>query len=68
MSLSQSHSTVSCCTGLIEDLGNDTERVDIKIQRETRRIEKTTRKSGNLGSNVMCWCLVVAIRLAVHIT
>ena len=39
------------CTGLIEDLGSETERVDVKIQRETKRIEKTTRKSGNIGKN-----------------
>lgn len=52
MSLSQSHLTVMHA-GLIEDLGNETERVDIKIQRETRRIEKTTRKSGNLGHYVV---------------
>jgi len=38
---------VIVCTGLIEDLDNETGRVDLKIQRETRRIEKTTRKSGN---------------------
>ena len=52
MSLSQSHLTVMHA-GLIEDLGNETERVDIKIQRETRRIEKTTRKSGSLGHYVI---------------
>ena len=37
--------------GLIEDLGSETERVDVKIQRETRRIEKTTRKTGNLSKH-----------------
>ena len=39
------------CTGLIEDLGSETERVDVKIQRETKRIEKTARKSGNIGEH-----------------
>lgn len=40
-------------TGLIEDLGDETERVDLKIQRETRRIEKTTRKSGSLSKQTL---------------
>ena len=44
--------------GLIEDLGSETERVDVKIQRETRRIEKTTRKSGNISKAVVCMALI----------
>lgn len=47
------HLAVIVYTDIIEDLGSETGRVDIKIQRETRRIEKTTQKSGNFSkSNV----------------
>jgi len=40
---------MSTLLGLIDDLGTETERVDLRIQRETRRIETTTRKKGNCG-------------------
>ncbi|XP_065898402.1 syntaxin-8-like [Dysidea avara] len=48
-------------TGMIEDLGGETERVDLRIQRETRRIETTTRKRGNC----VLWCIAVLLFIVI---
>lgn len=41
-------------TGLIDEIDSETGKVDVKIQRQTRRIEKTTRKSGNICKTCTC--------------